>query len=232
LFDALIDADVTLFNNIKVFVFGGEAASFLHVKKAYENLPETILLNGYGPTENSTFTLVHKVTKEDFERGFIPIGEPVSETECFVLNENLEVLEADQEGVLFTSGKGLAIGYTNEIETNKKFVFHPTLQKRLYNVGDRVKYHKNIGYQYLGRIDRQVKIRGFRIELIEVENAMLKCSDVSVGIAVFNKVLQKNELAVFYSTFSKKPIDEKILKNQLAGFLSEYAIPSHFFFCK
>jgi amino acid adenylation domain-containing protein len=230
LFDKLIDYDVSLFKNLSVIVFGGEAASFQHVKKAFEQLPETILLNGYGPTENSTFTLAHRVTQEDLERGFIPIGEPISETECFVLNESLQIVNDGEEGVLYTSGAGLALGYTDEAITKEKFIIHPILQKRLYNIGDKVKYHNGIGYEYIGRIDRQVKIRGFRIELFEVENAIMSCNNITNAIVVFNKILMKDELAVFYTTNSQKPINENIIRKELTFKLLNHAIPTHYFF--
>jgi amino acid adenylation domain-containing protein len=192
LFDKLVDYDVQMFSGIRVLLFGGEAHSFSHVHKVFDMLPDTKLLHCYGPTENTTFTLIQKVSHWNIKDGYIPIGKEISETQCYVLDENLNIRNDNEPGILFIGGKGLALGYTDKKLTEQKFIFHPALNERLYNTGDKVIRHTGGVYEYIGRIDRQVKIRGYRVELFEIEIELKKNNSISQAVVVFNQLFINN----------------------------------------
>lgn len=227
LFDKLIDHDVQMFSGVRKLLFGGETCSFSHVRTAFEMLPNTILLHCYGPTENTVFTLIHYVNQENIEDGYIPIGKVISETQCYVLDEDLNVLAENEPGILYISGKGLAIGYTDEPLTDKKFIFHPTLNTRLYNTGDKVVCLPGSVYKYIGRVDRQVKIRGYRIELFEIENELENFESVDKAVVAINKMVN-NELTAFYTSKNNRPVNSKMLREFLKKILPDYSIPLYF----
>ena len=46
---------------MRQLLIGGEALSRPHVRRALERLPETTLINGYGPTEATTFACCYRI---------------------------------------------------------------------------------------------------------------------------------------------------------------------------
>jgi acyl-CoA synthetase (AMP-forming)/AMP-acid ligase II len=149
-------------------IFGGEAADAAAVKRVWEAGAPRFLINGYGPTETTTFAVCHRVLGTEGER--IPIGRPIANTDAWVLDEAGEPAE---EGELWIGGPGVALGYLNAPEqTARSFV--ETRWGRLYRTGDRARWRADGSLDFLGRADRQIKIRGFRIEPGEVEAAILR----------------------------------------------------------
>src|SRR5690606_26612104 len=107
-----------------------------HVRRALESLPGTRLINGYGPTENTTFTTCHTITLADLEKPSIPIGKPIANTTVYLLDSMLRLVPVGVPGELFAGGDGLAIGYHAAAElTAEKFITHPEFG-RLYRTGD------------------------------------------------------------------------------------------------
>ena len=157
-----------MFAGLRHLIFGGEAADAAAVKRVWEAGRPEFLINGYGPTETTTFAVCHRVLGTEGER--IPIGRPIANTDAWVLDEAGEPAE---EGELWIGGPGVALGYLNAPEqTARSFV--ETRRGRLYRTGDRVRWRADGTLDFLGRADRQIKIRGFRIEPGEVEAAILR----------------------------------------------------------
>jgi len=119
------------------------------------------LINGYGPTENTTFTCCHTVTKEDLNGASIPIGKPISNTEVYLLDEDLKPVPPYTEGELCLGGDGLALGYfKNPDLTAASFINHPFSTEtgaRLYRSGDRALYRPDGTIEFLGRRDNEVR---------------------------------------------------------------------------
>ena len=134
------------------------------------------LYNMYGPTESCIWSSVHRVTGE--EQGSIPIGRPIANTRCYVLDAHGEPVPPGVPGELFLAGDGLSRGYWNaEGLTQEKFLIDPfssVTGARMYRTGDVVRRRHDGLLEYRSRTDRQVKIRGHRIELGEVESAILR----------------------------------------------------------
>ena len=172
LFQLMIDEHAASLKGLRNLLAGGDVLSPAHVRKALEALPGTRLINGYGPTENTTFTTCHEITLADLERPSIPIGRPIANTSVFILDELLRAVPVGIPGELLTGGDGLALGYQNAPGlTAERFIEHPD-HGRLYRTGDRCRWNADGTIEFLGRRDHQVKVRGFRIELGEIESLL------------------------------------------------------------
>ncbi|MGY8687844.1 MAG: non-ribosomal peptide synthetase, partial [Verrucomicrobiales bacterium] len=125
LFQLMIDERLDDLKGLKQLLAGGDILSKQHVRTALENL-DCRLINGYGPTENTTFTCCHTISLEDCDRVSIPIGPPISNTEVYILDEAQRPVAIGVRGELYIGGDGLATGYLNNPElTQEKFVPHP-----------------------------------------------------------------------------------------------------------
>jgi amino acid adenylation domain-containing protein len=163
LFQVMIEEHAESLKGLRHLLAGGDVLSPPHVRRALEVLPDTLLVNGYGPTENTTFTTCHRITADDGGRGSIPIGRPVANTGVVLLDELGRPVPAGIPGELHTGGDGLAIGYhRDEALTAEKFIHHPEFG-RLYKTGDLCRWLPDGSIEFIGRRDQQVKVRGFRI---------------------------------------------------------------------
>lgn len=178
LFHQMIEQHVGSLRAVRQLLAGGDVLSIWHVQKALRELPDTRLINGYGPTENTTFTCCHTVRADEPLTTSVPIGIPVSHTETYLLDEASSAPVSDIEGELFAGGRGLARGYLNDPAlTAERFLPDAHSGKpgaRLYRTGDQVRKLPGGAFEFLGRIDQQVKLRGFRIEPGEIESVLLQ----------------------------------------------------------
>lgn len=173
LFQLMMDTSPASLKALRHLLSGGDVLSPLHVQLALEMLPNTRLINGYGPTENTTFTTCHTITLADLHKPSIPIGKPIANTTVYLLDDMLEPVPVGVPGELCAGGDGLAIGYHGAPElTAEKFITHPEFG-RLYRTGDRCRWATDGSIEFLGRVDLQVKVRGFRIELGEIESVLV-----------------------------------------------------------
>ncbi len=141
------------------------------------------LWNMYGPTETTIWSSVSKI---ESSTGPVYLGEPIGNTQLYVLDQNLEPLPIGVAGELHIGGDGLARGYFNQPElTAAKFIPSPfAASERLYKTGDLVRRRDDGNIEFLGRIDHQVKVRGYRIELGEIESALLEHPAVENAVVV------------------------------------------------
>lgn len=172
LFQLMMDENPASLQGLRHLLSGGDVLSPAHVRRALETLPDTRLINGYGPTENTTFTTCHTITLADLEKPSIPIGKPIANTTVYLLDAMLRPVPVGIPGELFTGGDGLTIGYHGAPElTAEKFIHHPEFG-RLYRTGDLCRRAPDGTIAFLGRADHQVKVRGFRIEPGEIETLL------------------------------------------------------------
>ncbi|NEQ82593.1 MAG: amino acid adenylation domain-containing protein, partial [Moorea sp. SIO2I5] len=185
LFNQLAYSVPEAFSTLKNLLFGGEAVDPKSVKQVLEKSPPERLLHVYGPTENTTFSSWYKVTQVPEGSTNMPIGKPISNTQIYILDANLQPVPIGVPGELHIGGDGIATGYYNRPElTAEKFIPNPfkdskvnsplTLKKgsqksKLYKTGDLARYLEDGNIEFIGRIDHQVKIRGYRIETGEIE---------------------------------------------------------------
>ena len=159
------------------------------------SFPPVRIVNGYGPTEGTTFTCCYTIPRPLAEGvASIPIGRPIANTRVYVLDERSRPLATGVAGELYIGGDGLAQGYLNAAElTAARFVANPlpnTPDERLYRTGDRVRRLPDGNLEFLGRLDEQVKIRGHRVEPAEIEQALLRHVDVGSCAAMVRALIR------------------------------------------
>lgn len=173
LFHLFVDERLEDLRPIKQLLAGGDVLSASHVRKVLGHLPDLTLINGYGPTEGTTFTCCHMMRSGDAVPDSVPIGKPISHTYVRLLDENLQAVVDGQIGELCAGGDGIARGYLNAPELSaEKFIPDPFLKSadaRLYRTGDLARRTDDGTIEFLGRKDNQVKILGHRIEPGEIE---------------------------------------------------------------
>ncbi len=226
LFNRLVDDDVELFAGMTHVLTGGERLSPEHVARARERHPALSLINGYGPTENTTFTSCHAIG--EVHPAGIPIGRPVANTQVWILDGG-QLLPPKTLGELCAAGDGLARGYwRNPALTASRFTPDPLGSGgRVYRTGDRARWLETGEIQFLGREDSQVKIRGYRLELGEIETRLAGFPGVRQAVvAAIEDRAQGTMLAAY--VVSDRPLDPAALRRHLGAVLPEYAIPAAF----
>ncbi|MET4735318.1 amino acid adenylation domain-containing protein [Thalassospira sp. MBR-102] len=174
LFNRIADDAPGCFSPLKRLLSGGEALSPPHLQKVMAACPDLTLINGYGPTENTTFTCIHPITPHDVNSATIPIGRPIGNTRTYILDTGGQPVPTGVWGELYAAGDGLALGYSGAPErTAKAFVtFDHLPETRLYKTGDRARWRSDGVIEFGGRGDGQVKIRGHRIETAAIEKRL------------------------------------------------------------
>jgi len=161
-----------IFSPLSQLITGGDVVSPDAVRRVMRACPATHITNGYGPTENTTFTCCARIGADDLDRRSIPIGVPIRGTTVFILDDRMRRCPPGRVGELFAGGAGLADGYLGDVQgTAERFIDHPELG-RLYRTGDLCRVLPDGRIEFVGRRDRQVKIAGYRIELAEVEHLL------------------------------------------------------------
>ena len=175
LFNAVVESHVEALATLRRLLTGGDALSVSHVESALAALPGVEIINGYGPTEGTTFTTTYSIpTQRAAALGGISIGRPIANTRVFLLDEALAPAPVGVFGELYVGGDGVARGYLNRPElTAERFIASPfAADERLYKTGDLARWMPDGTIAFGGRRDFQVKIRGFRVELGEIEAAL------------------------------------------------------------
>lgn len=235
LFNSIIDQAPQALRGIRQLLIGGEALSVAHIQRALTLLPNTQLINGYGPTESTTFTCCYAIPKELNQNLFsIPIGRPIGNTEVYICDARLNLAPIGVCGELYIGGAGLARGYLNRSEvTAEKFIANPFNSEpgaRLYKTGDLARYRADGNIEFLGRIDNQVKIRGFRIELGEIESVLAQHPGVQEAVVLAREDSPGDKRLVGYVVSISQELSTRTLKNYLKEKLPEYMVPSAFVF--
>ena len=171
LYNAVLgDALNSQLDSLRTVITAGESLPLELVRSHYQLLPHAMLYNEYGPTEATVWCSVYQTTREE-AGARVPIGKPISNTQLYVLDADLEPVPIGVPGELYVGGDCLARGYVSQPQlTQERFLAHPhAAGARLYRTGDMVRYREDGNVEFLGRVDQQVKLRGYRIELGEVE---------------------------------------------------------------
>lgn len=227
LFNRIADHAPLAFRPLRVLLSGGEAMSIPHLKRVMEASPQLRVVNGYGPTENTTFTAVHSVRPEDLSCRSVPIGRPVAGTRIYLLDDAMRPCGTGVIGELYAAGEGLAIGYAGRADLDAKvFVAHPANpEERLYRTGDLARFREDGLLEFCGRRDGQIKLRGHRIELPAIEAVLSWCRGVNDTLVMVYGKGDGMELVAFVS--SSQP-DEMAWRNRIAERLPLYMMPARF----
>ncbi|TWK28223.1 hypothetical protein CHCC20372_0858 [Bacillus paralicheniformis] len=226
LFNQLSEQNERTFSDLSRLILGGEALSPNHVNRVRNAAPDLALWNGYGPTENTTFSTCFRIEHE--YKHSIPIGRPIANSTAYIVNSRGRLQPMGVIGELCVGGDGLARGYFGRPElTKEKFVPNPfTPGERMYRTGDLARWLKDGSIEYIGRMDDQVKIRGYRIELGEIEAALRQIDGVKeAAVIVRTGPSGHKELLAYMSLQAEMNIEKvrSLLSQQLPGFM----IPAH-----
>jgi amino acid adenylation domain-containing protein len=232
LFNVMVEQRLDDLRPLRQLLVGGDVLSVTHVRKALDGLPGCRMINGYGPTEGTTFTCCHTITREDAQGTSIPIGKPISNTQVYLLDATFQPVPMGEPGELCVAGDGLARGYLNQPDlTAEKFVQHPFRDEpssRVYRTGDLARYRSDGTIEFLGRVDDQVKVSGFRIELGEIETVMMEHSSVQSAVVVARQDAPGEKKLAAYVVFRGQDGDRNELRTFLQKKLPVYMVPSEF----
>ena len=257
LFHLMVEHRLQGLSPLKQLLAGGDVLSPQHIARAQRGLPHVQLINGYGPTENTTFTCCYRIPRGSdatlqpmvqpgaappaasqpgaVQPAAIPIGTPIAHTSVYVLDESRHPVPDGQEGELFTGGAGVGLGYWRRPElTAERFVADPFVAAEaskgasMYRTGDRVRRRADGNIEFLGRVDRQIKINGKRVELDEIE-AVLRRSPLVADAAVTAPPVTEGARRVHaYVKFSQGENSLDALRTFVKGELPDYMFPATF----
>ncbi len=235
LFNQCADELSTVFPRLRYLLVGGDALDPKIITRVLRSNPPQHLLNGYGPTETTTFATTYEVSDLPEDARGVPIGRAIANTQVYILDEQREPSPIGVAGELYIGGAGVARGYLNRGDlTADKFVPDPfafTPGERMYRTGDLGRWRSDGNIEFLGRNDFQVKIRGFRIELGEIEARLMQHPAVreAAVIAQGNSAADKRLIA-YFRTEADPGADS--LRSHLASSLPAYMVPSTYIHLK
>ncbi|HEX5760628.1 MAG TPA: non-ribosomal peptide synthase/polyketide synthase [Thermoanaerobaculia bacterium] len=175
LFHQMVEAQLGALLGVRQLLAGGDVLAPAQVARVLAAREAAggggVVINGYGPTENTTFTCCHRMAAAAEVPASVPIGRPIANTRVYLLDGGLQPVPVGVAGELYAAGEGLARGYLHRPElTAERFVPDPFGDGgRLYRTGDLARWRPDGVVEFLGRLDGQVKLRGFRVEIGEVE---------------------------------------------------------------
>lgn len=241
LFNRLVQEKPEMFASVKQLMLGGDALSPAHVRIAQQANPGLQIINGYGPTENTSFSTYHHLGDADahVDVDRIPIGRPLTNSTAYVFNKDGQLLPPGVNGELVVGGPGVARGYLNQPAlTAEKFIHDPFSCEPgacLYRTGDLVRWREDGLIDFLGRIDHQVKIRGFRVELGEVENAICAHESVKQALVLIKKLDNREQLIGYVVPKHASANDAEVktalvrsIVSKLQASLPDYMVPTAF----
>jgi amino acid adenylation domain-containing protein len=238
LFHLLVESGLERLTGLRQLMAGGDVLSVQAVKKVLDKLPACRMINGYGPTEGTTFTCCYGMGQGEEIGVTVPIGRPIANTRVYVLDEEMGRVPVGVAGELYIGGDGVAREYWRRPElTAEKFVPNPFVAEdgegggheaglkrgeRLYRTGDRVRWLTGGTLEFLGRMDQQVKVRGYRVEPGEIEATLREHEGVQeCAVLVKGQGAAEKKLVAYVA--GEATMQE--LREHLQRKLPEYMVP-------
>jgi amino acid adenylation domain-containing protein len=234
LFNTVVDESPDALYGLEQLLVGGEALSVSHVRKALKHMRKTRIINGYGPTECTTFACCYAIPFNfDEDLISIPIGRPVANRTAYILDCDRNPVPIGVPGELYIGGAGVARGYLGQPElTRERFVpdkFCIDGAARLFRTGDLARYRSDGTIEFLGRLDRQIKWHGFRIEPEEIEIVLRQHSSVKDCAVIAREVRPGfTQLLACVAVEKSRFVGTETLRDFLSEKLPAYSIPSVF----
>ncbi|HEY0513600.1 MAG TPA: amino acid adenylation domain-containing protein [Thermoanaerobaculia bacterium] len=229
LFHQVAEGDLSGFRSLRQLLAGGDVLSPAHVARTLARLPGLTLIDGYGPTEGTTFTCCHPIHQIDPAAGPVPIGRPIGNARVHVVDSGGAPAPVGVPGELLIGGDGLAAGYLHRPAlTAERFIpdFFGPPGGRLYRTGDLARWRPGGTLEFLGRIDQQVKIRGFRVEPGEVEAALAEHPAVAAAAVVVERRGGEARLLAYVVPAPGRAGLREELRDDLRRRLPEFMLPA------
>lgn len=231
LFHQYADNMPDMFKNAIYILSGGDVLLSKYVDKVRKVCKNTNIINIYGPAECSAASTTQLVNDE-FKNIDIPIGYPISNTKCYILDKCGKICPIGVMGELYIGGDGVGLGYLNRDDLTKKSFTNISLEsnsykiEKVYKSGDIVKWLPKGNIAFIGRQDKQIKIRGYRVEISEIENIILKYNNIKEVKIVLNKTEKDKNLVVYF--VAKNKINIPHLKKKISNKLPSYMVPKYY----
>ena len=231
LFQQYADRLAGAFSRLRYLIVGGDVLDPRVAARVLKRSPPQHLLNGYGPTETTTFAVTYEVREVPAGPKSIPLGRPISNTRIYILDGHGEPVPIWAAGEIYIGGAGVARGYLNRPElTAERFVADPFAEApdaRMYKTGDLGRYLPDGTIEFLGRNDFQVKIRGFRIELGEIEARLAQHPAVREAVVLAREDGGDKRLVAYYTVApDAEAAGAEALRRHLSATLPEYMLPA------
>ncbi|MFI6641776.1 amino acid adenylation domain-containing protein [Streptomyces sp. NPDC050504] len=207
---------------------GGDVVPAAAVRRVREACPGTVVADGYGPTETTTFALGHTIAVDEPVPAHVPIGRPLDNMRVYVLDAALRPAPVGVAGELYIAGAGTARGYTRQPAlTSARFVADPfgPAGSRMYRTGDLARWTGDGVVEFAGRADDQIKLRGFRIELGEIEDRLARHPAVAQCAVLVREDRPGDKRLVGY-VVAHEPVEGGELRAHLGRELPDYMVPS------
>ncbi|MEV5242009.1 amino acid adenylation domain-containing protein, partial [Streptomyces cinnamoneus] len=232
LFQLFAEEDPGCLGGLREVWTGGDIVAAEAVRRVRDACPGVVVVDGYGPTETTTFATCYPIGAAAEVPSAVPIGRPLDSLRVHVLDNALRPVPAGVPGELYIAGTGLARGYLRRPgATAERFVADPfgAPGERMYRTGDLARWNADHQIEFLGRADDQVKLRGFRIELGEIENALVGDAAVSRAAVLVREGRPGDKRLVAYVVPpAGRSIDTDAVRERIAAALPEYMVPSAF----
>ena len=217
---------------------GGDVVPAAAVRQVLAACPGLTVVDGYGPTETTTFATSYPMPLAASVPETVPIGRPLDNMQVYVLDADLQPVPPGIRGELYIASAGLARGYLGQPGlTAAQFVACPfgPPGSRMYRTGDLARWtvqregEAGGDLEFAGRADHQVKIRGFRIEPGEIETILTAHRSVA-DAAVITREDQPGvkRLTAYVVPAPGHAPDPTRLRVHLASQLPEYMVPAAF----
>jgi amino acid adenylation domain-containing protein len=227
-----IDSHLDDLSGLRQFMAGGDVLSIPHVRTVLAKLPHVKMVNGYGPTEVTAFSVSYRITHVDPDWPSIPIGRPMSNTTAYILDERQQVVPVGVWGEMYLGGPGVAQGYHNRPELNaERFLpdtFRPGPGAQLYRTGDRCRWLPDGVIQFHGRFDTQVKLDGLRVELGEIQSVVAAYDSVGAAVVTAPYVGSRRSLVAYVVPVDRSTFDAERLRSHLSAILPGVMVPAHY----
>ncbi|GGW45917.1 non-ribosomal peptide synthetase [Streptomyces lucensis JCM 4490] len=211
---------------------GGEAVPGAVVRRVLDACPGLTVVDGYGPTETTTFATRRVFRSGDPLPAVLPIGRPLDNTRAYVLDTALRPQPPGIPGELYIAGAGLARGYVRRPgATAARYVADPfgPPGARMYRTGDIVRWSPDGELHFVGRADDQIKIRGFRVEPAEIEARLTAHPAVAEAVVSLYEDAGRKRLAAHLVAAQDAPVPSaEELRAHLAAGLPDYMLPAAF----
>ncbi|HTQ79972.1 MAG TPA: amino acid adenylation domain-containing protein, partial [Thermoanaerobaculia bacterium] len=237
LFHAMVEAVPEALAGVRQLLSGGDVLSPAHVRELLQRRSALVgsrFINGYGPTEATTFTCCWSTRDGCLLEAAVPLGRPIANTRVLLLDRNGGPVPLGTAGELWIGGDGLARGYAGDpAATADRFRPDPfpppgEIGGRLYRSGDLARFQKDGRLDFLGRSDAQVKIRGFRVEPAEIEAALAQHPAVRHAAVLAEGSGASKQLVAYLATDAGPLPGLADLRAFLKEHLPDYLVPATF----